>query len=394
MGRLWYAGIGSGKLSSNVYFSQVVNNRNRYGKCYQKYDPTSEFYSILLPDDGGVINIPEIGVINKLFALKTALLVFSSNGVWAISGSYGRAFAANDYQVKKFSSLGSSSPLSFVDYKGYPMWFGEDGIHTIYFDPQFETYEIRSLSDETIKTFFLDIPSTNRQYVKGSYNINDDVVLWVYNSDTTFTNTKRYKYNKVLCYSGRNQAFYPWSFDDVTSSVDIRGVSYIFDSNNTDRAVVKFPITVPNDASNDYLCYADDQSGLFYDWTTYANDVASDTDEIIDYSDTCYFITGYRPDGDTQRGVQSDYVFVFFENVDNSSCKMQGIYDYSSSSASGKQSSFQECYFTGRDNRDIVYRKLRVRGHGRCLQLKFKATGGQPFTMIGWSTLTSTQGDT
>jgi hypothetical protein len=121
-GRAWYAGVNSFELSTNIYYSQIVTNNLQYGKCYQANDPTSELNSSVLPTDGGVISIPEIGKIVKLHAYQSALLIFATNGVWVIQGSdYGASFEPTSYVVKHISSLGTQSPMSFIDIEGLPV---------------------------------------------------------------------------------------------------------------------------------------------------------------------------------------------------------------------------------------------------------------------------------
>jgi hypothetical protein len=121
--------------------------------------------------------------------------------------------------------------------------------------------------------------------------------------------------------------------------------------------------------------FAEVKSATLLDW--------SDEGTETDYDS--YFVTGYKLDGETQRFFQPNYVFVFLETEDNASCYVQGVYDYTTSSAEGKWSSRQQIYNENLTNRGVNFRRLKVRGKGRALQLRFESESQKPFTIIGWS---------
>src|SRR3990167_3123296 len=84
-GRVWYAGLVGAGFSSNIYFSQILDNSaSNAGKCYQQNDPTSEDLSDLLATDGGSIPIPEAGFVHAVFAMQSAIIVLANNGIWSI----------------------------------------------------------------------------------------------------------------------------------------------------------------------------------------------------------------------------------------------------------------------------------------------------------------------
>jgi hypothetical protein len=372
-GRVFYAGINDIGLNSSIFFTRIVEQNNQYQECYQTNDPTSQEFFDLLPDDGGVIKIPEIAIVKKLFAYQSSLIVLATNGVWRISGGQG-GFAANDYKVNKLSSIGFDAPLSVVDYKGLPIWWSEDGINTIQYDANYDSFAVVSLTDSTIKSFILDIPEFNRQYVKGAFDIHEDCIYWLYNSEADLEVREYYKYNAVLVMNGLSKAFYPWTIGDGTP--DVRGLCYVSDGARSVTPRIKYVTTVNQTGSEEDICFAEFKNTNYLDWETeYANDVDYDS----------YFITGYRLDAQGIRFFQSNYVWVFLEMETNASCFVQGIWDWTTSSSTGKWSTVQQVYSSSLVDRVLNWRRLKVRGKGKALQLKFYSETGKPFTITGWA---------
>ena len=385
-GRAWYAGIDSQQESGKIFFTQIIQEDSDYGKCYQENDPTSEQLADLLDNDGGVIRIPEIGKVEKLFPFQAQLIVYASNGIWAIKGG-SAGFKATDYAVRRLTNVGTFSPLSVVDVKGIPVWWGEDGIYTASYDPNFDSTTVQNLSEESIKTFFDAIPSLNRRYVKGTYDRLEDKVLWVYNSDSSLASTDYYIYNKVLNFDTKTTAFYPWTIGITgNNSPDVRGITYIQDGQRVDTAYIKFPITYTISATK-YLNFAEPADTGYKDWITYGASVTAHADDDVDYSS--YFVTGYEIDAELMKFAQANYVSIFLEQTADSSAFMRALWDFSNSSSSGKWSTAQQIYNSattkGRSYRSINHRRLKVRGKGKALQFRVYSETGKPFTIIGWA---------
>ncbi len=373
-GRVFYGGIATSALSNNIYFSQIIENVSQYGYCYQANDPTSEDFPDLLPDDGGFIKIPEMGTLKKLFSYQNALLAFATNGIWLISGSSGASFKADDYVVKKISSIGMNSPQSLCSIKGLPAWWGEDGIYTVTFDPNYDSFTPTSLTLTVIDSFYESIPLANKKYAKCVYDETAKIAYWVYNDDADL-NSDKYKYNSVLCLDGKSKAWYTWS---ISAGPIVRTVSYVKPADRSSDGKLKFLINPSFDgtvAFTSTYTFADVLDTNYVDWASTTSPVYYETG----------FTTGYRIDGQTQRFFQPLYVFVFLEAQDNASCFMQGVFDYTTSSAEGKWSTKQQIYNENLTNRGVNFRKLKVRGKGRALQLMFEGEPGKPFTIIGWS---------
>jgi uncharacterized protein with PQ loop repeat len=209
-GRAWFSGVTYQGYNNKIYFSQVIERDSQVGYCYQLNDPTSEVNSDLLASDGGVISINDAGTIIRMVVAGPSLLVFASNGIWSISGSEGIGFRANDYTVTKVSSTGSVSPFSMVDVQGALMWWNIDGIYMVTTEG---APEVRSLTDNTIRAFFNDIPASSIFFCKGAFNSLTRIVQWVYKSTGGSEVRDQQQYDRVLNYDTVTGAFYPWTIE-------------------------------------------------------------------------------------------------------------------------------------------------------------------------------------
>lgn len=228
-GRVFYAGVHFVKFGTNVYFSQIVERIGQVGECFQTQDPTDEDVPDLLPSDGGVIVIPELGEVVRLFPKGDSLFVFAVNGVWQITGSEGVGFKANDFSVAKITNTPALSALSFVDVDGNPVWWNRSGIWTLASGKDaVSTPQVTSLTDTTIKRFYDDIPDESKKWAKGAYNHQRKVIQWVYKNEAPVDETERFKYDRILNLNIMSGAFYPWSVPhhvtDDNDVVDLRGV--------------------------------------------------------------------------------------------------------------------------------------------------------------------------
>lgn len=225
-GRVFYAGTRSTKWGSRVYFSQILERPAQVSDCHQQQDPTSEDVPDLLPSDGGVIVIPELGDVVKLFPYGDALWVFATNGVWRIGGSDGSGFKANDYAVSKLTSTPGFGSHSFVETESGLLWWSRSGIWAIAPDQTGLNMQVVSLTDNSIKDFYDDIPDESKKYAKGAFNKQSKIVQWIYRSTAPTDITTKYSYDRILNLDTRTGAFYPWRPID-TSRLDTIALSGI-----------------------------------------------------------------------------------------------------------------------------------------------------------------------
>lgn len=366
-GRVWYAGTSAHDFNDKIYFSKIIEQESDYGRCYQVNDPTSEEISDLLPSDGGVISVPEIGNVIKLVPVGADLIVFASNGIWRISGSEGIGFRANDYSVSKVSSVPAISQSSFILVEGAPLFWNNDGIYTL-------TGEgVQPTTDKTIKTWYAALPTSSKFSAKGYYNPLEKTVYWLYRSTASTTTDDAYDYDRVLCLNTITGAFYPWSIGTGAGYPTVNGI-LVTQYAGVVGSTTKF-LTTKNTTGTTYaITFSEVRDATYLDWET--------PNTGLDYSS--HFTTGFRVPGEGLRQQFGNYINVFCNTAANSSLKLRAKWDYANSSSSGEWSSEQEVYVT-RAYRDTLRRRIKLRGRGIACQLSFRSATGKPFNVIGWS---------
>lgn len=388
-GRVWYTGVDASQVAtgdaayytwtSNIYFSQIVTDNTQFGLCYQQNDPTSETLFDLLPDDGGVIVIPEAGNIYKLFPIQNGMLVFAANGIWFITGSQGIGFTANDYTITKISGIESIASTSFVNVQGLPYFWNEEGVYTITPAQQGLGLSVDSITVSTILSFYNDIPLQSKKFVRGDYNPIDYVIQWIYRDTEETSVTDRYEFNKVLSYSTYNKAFFPYTLEGIPK---IHSVNYIVGpgGSTSPDPVFKYFTSYPVGGGYNFT-FSQEYDERLVDFFSY--DLAG-----ADYES--YFVTGYKLRGQGIKKFQPQYVQVYSRTNDApSSYRIQGIWNYANNRNSGKWSGIQK--ITNKfENFDVVFHRHKIRGSGFSLQFKILSNTGEPFDIIGWAVVDTT----
>jgi len=399
-GRVFYTGLKAGGDSSKIYFSQIVERREQYGQCYQVNDPTSEELFDLLPSDGGVIDIIEAGGILKMIPVLNTLVVFCSNGVWAITGSQGTGFTANDYSIHKISSVQNISHTSFVLVEGIPYWWNLEGIYTLKIDPQTNSFRAESVSDNTIRTFYLDIPSTSKETARGVYDQFDKKIQWIYKSESPISLADKYTFDRVLTLDLLAGAYFPWSVDTsdvkINSIVNVFGFSGeflendvvdgandVFDGANDVTtfstignpalfSVIKYFVSY-NDGA-DQISWAQNYQDSYLDWESFA--------EGLPYSS--FFRTGYVVRGEASRKFQQNYINIVSDGTTDSSYEITGQWDYAETGDTGRWSSSQ---IIKQESIGYSYKpyRVKIRGHGKAFQFQIDNNEQDAFNIIGWS---------
>lgn len=404
-GRMFYAGVPYGKFNSRIYFTQVVERDEQYGFCYQQNDPTAEDAFDLLPSDGGEIKVPEAGTIYKLFTVPGGMAVFAANGVWFITGSSSLGFTANDYTIQKISTIPVLNASSFVDIGGMPAWWNAEGIYALTGSEGGGLPQVQSLTDAKIKYFFDDIPLASKRFAKGIYDRLSKRVQWVYKSEDTSQTTNAYEYDRILNFNTLTGAFYPWTISSSTAKIHglvlgdvnsgVTAIDNVIDgsSNNvidgSSNQIIVFTtssistnpaikyITSSSSGSTYAFTFSDESSSNYLDWIQH-------TTTGVDYDS--YFITGYRTRGEAIRDQQSNWVRVHSRTLEEVSYYFQAIWDWALTGDTGRWSSRQ---YVVEDDTDysVRGRRLKVRGHGKTLQFMVTSVSGEPFDILGWTSM-------
>lgn len=439
-GRVFYAGVTSSITSADnnspsytgtIFFSRIVDGLDKLGQCHQEADPTSEHISDLIPTDGGTIDIPEASNIYKLIANQTSLVVVAKNGVWEITGPDG-VFAADDFSISQVTNVGAINADSVINAEGTIMYWGTGGIYVLSPNDVTGRLKATNLSETTIQTLYLDIPSIAKEYAIGNYDPASRKISWLYNdSDDYNGNTFKYKYNRELVFDVVLQAFYTntigeldtdspfisgympvgdFLLDDITELVVVDNDPVVV---NGENVVVTVEGRVSSASQTKYLIAApcigycitlgSYNENSFADWKT-ADGIGVDA--------PAFLITGYELFNDSQRSKYAPYITTHMRRTetgftddglgnltptDPSGCLMQAQWDFANSSASGKWGSQIQIYRLTRsympsgagDSFDyghtMITTKNRLRGTGRALSLRFDTEPTKDAHIYGWA---------
>lgn len=401
-GRVFYAGINAQGQNSKILFSQIIQSETQYGLCYQQNDPTSEKLFNLLATDGGVAIIPEIGNVIKMIPYQNSLLIFASNGVWALTGSQGTGlgFTASDYTVSKISEILTLSHTSFVNMEGVPLWWNLQGIYTM--AP--EGNSITSLTYSTIDSFFATVLPDSKRYARGVYDYENKVIRWLYRSTQANNVDERYVYDKILNFDRVTSSFYGWTVDNTkvqlnsittvvssggllieeqvvvgVNNVQVSGVNVVATvaDNPTVGYVVKYLVSFNDSGVQTTFAEHNENNTHYADWFTF--------DDIgVPY--TSYFITGFSVHGQAAKKFQRNYIYLYLVGDEAGTFKIRSRWDYATSGNTGRWGNNQ-IVTVDEDTYKYVTRRLKLRGQGLACQLYVENNGTEPFGIIGWATL-------
>lgn len=410
-GRLFYTGI-----DSKIYFSQILENNNEFGLLYSVNDPTAEDLNSLLDTDGGFIGIPDASNIKKLHVFGSSLLAFANNGVWRITGVDG-VFRATEYSVYKVTDSGLAQIKSFASgQNAVPFWWSNNGIHTIQVTDQGGLVEV-NLSRDTIQTFWNNIGDA-RNSVKSCYDALNDRVLWLYPNEGE---TSEFKVNNILFLDTTIGAFFPWKISDASGEtpyiedcvyidsasqeveftvVDDDGNTVVDNNNNT--IVATLPSIVSASTTLKFLTRDSSGSIVFSSFTS------------IDFTDwgsadySAYAESAYNFMGDLARQKNTPYITVLskvtetgwnavgngYTPIRNSSLKVSAYWDFKTTPSTEPQQAYRFKYPLIVSNpatfdypTTVISTRLKPRGRGKVIRLRFEGETGKDFNLLGWETL-------
>jgi hypothetical protein len=420
-GRIFYAGLESAKNSGVILFSRQIESLKELGDCFQINDPTSEDFSDLLDTDGGVIRIPDAVNIKYLYAFGANLFVFADNGVWSING-VDNVFRATEYSLRRVSYTGMLSAESFVEAEGVPFWWSKTGIHTLQFDEVSGQPSEQNISLPTIQTFWDNIGSNSRSLVKATYDRLNKKIYWGYpNANEPYVN----KINNFLILDIPLGAFYPWKVNDEASSTDyIMGLA-VYSGYGSDELVLDVVLSNGDDVvqgSDDVVStqFSDFATGdpavvlLIRDGATGKLTMGTFSDsDFLDWGTTnysSYAEAAYDFMGDLMLQKTAPYIIVYsrvteegwtntgsgYEPIHPSSLLVSAYWDFSTTSSSSPQQAYRYKTTPVVDPLDltdfgypetVISTRLKVRGRGRSMRMRFESEQGKDFVLLGYGVL-------
>lgn len=389
-GRIWYAGIEGSFVADNVYFSQIVTDKNKASRCHQEADPTSEEISDLLDNDGGVIAVAGMGRVARMYPSKGSLVIFSSNGVWEIRGDGESYFTATGYNTRKITSVPCRSPKSIIDIEGTLFFWAEDGIYAITENEVSGFLQADSLSDSVIKSFYQNISESCRRNAVGVYDYRERKIYWWYQEEPIGCGKFL---NKALVFDLSLGCFYKYTTAEGFSGLRIHGGATI---RNTSSGVpgAKY-ITLVN---NGYEFIELSKEHEFFDL---------EFDEI-----PAYLITGHATLDDIGVKKSARQIIMHFlrtetgfeedgngglQPVNPSGCKVRMAWDFTNDPVSNKWSPefqgyrYRQLYLpSGPDDTfntgyEVITTKTKLRGTGRAMSMHLRSEEGKDLVLLGWS---------
>jgi len=424
-GRIWYAGLAAGQNSGKILYSRIVETIKDtgdctvIGECYQQNDPTSEYFSDLLDTDGGVITIQGAENIRKLHVHNQYLYVFAENGVWIIGGTEDR-FSPGSYFVSKITNVGIFQESSFVAAEGVPFWWSKYGIHTFTFDETSGYPMEQNVSIGTIQRLWDGLDVNAKQRVTASYDPINKRIFWLYPENGESLHNK---YRKVLILDIPLGAFYPWLIGDNQNYVmglyffDGYGDALVdvFVKDSTGDNVVDSSLDEVTVTRANLLLGADTQlAALIFDSTSAKMTVGLFSSKTFyDWGNVnydSYFETGYDFGGDLMLKKTAPYIVVYcrsteegytgnesigYQAINPSSLTLKAYWDFKHNPSSSQQAYRPKPYTMvnttdlsdNNQDRSVVTTRLKVRGSGRSMRMRFESEEGKNFVFLGYGVI-------
>ena len=345
--------------------------------------------------------------------------MFADNGVWRISGVDGNLFKADDFSIYKITDFGLAFRGSFVGgQNAIPFWWSYNGIHTIQVTDQGGMTEVK-LSRDTIQTFWEDIGSEERAFVTSIYDAVDNKILWMY---PNVGEEVEYKLNNILFLDADLGAFYPWKVSDTTTdSPYIVGASF-FNGRGADEIVFNVVDTsgdyVQDSLGNDVVIYrtagVSKSSDIFFltkDGSGSLTFALLDSTSFLDWEEANYEAfaeSAYNFIGDLGRQKNSPYITTFMRQTETgftltdgiytalspSSLKVSAYWDFRKNPTSPPQEAYRHKQPIIPSDVDsfpspttVLSTRLKLRGRGKVVRLRFEGAEGKDFNLLGWETL-------
>lgn len=439
-GRVWYTGIPDAGFTGDVFFSQSLKDVSVAGRCYQENDPTAEDLNQLLATDGGRIHIADMGRVYWASQVGQDLILASNTGIYAISGSSGANFQADDFTVRKITDEGVIAKDAIIEAEGSLFWWAPGGIWNMTGSQITEELQVNRITRETIQTFYDEIGNGARAYARGFYDSFDKKIYWFYNDTVGYDSINfRFRYNRALVLDLTLGAFYTYTISDL--STDTPWVAAMTQKTPGSESIVTYNIVLGDDnivlggdnivqdvafetfadvklklltfvqnvdTSYSYT-FSEFKNTSFVDWQIWdtfkhlPTDVGENYDSILQ--------SGWNDFGDPIRVKNITHLTSFFNRTetgyeldgngevqysDPSGAFVQTRWEYTDIDV-GYWTTLEQAYrllrqYIPEDENDpfdfgyiVVQTKLRMRGQGHAFSIRYESEDGKDMQLIGFA---------
>jgi hypothetical protein len=439
-GRVWYSGIPDKEFVGDLYFSQQLTDVSNAGKCYQEQDPTAEDLNSLLATDGGEIHIADMGEVLWMDQVGQDLIVVSSTGIYAVSGSSGANFTAEDFTVRKITDEGAVGRDAVIEAEGSVFWWSEGGIWNMSGSQITEELQINRISKDTIQGLYEGISPASRAYSRGFYDGFNKRIYWFFNDTPGYDAINfRFRYNRALVLDLTLGAWYTYTISDLASNSpfivamtqkspgneSIVRYQIVQDNNNLIEGVgnnivediafeafadVKLKLltfVVNLDGTYSYT-FSEFKSRDFVDWLAWDQLRNNISNTGADYSSVIQ--TGWQDYADPLRNKYISHLTSFFNRTEDGYEDVGGVpvltnqsgafvqmrWDYTDLDV-GQWTKQEQAYrlhrqYVPQDAADpfdygytLIQTKLRMRGKGKAFSIRYESETGKDMQLIGFA---------
>lgn len=394
-GRVWYAGTETTRWGTTLFYSQVLLDVNRAGKCYQDADPTAEQTNSLIDSDGGTIRIPDMGKVLRLVPLSSMLIIVAENGIWSIrAGSDG--FTPLSYFLDRVTVVGCVSKRSVVEVEDTVIYAALDGIYQVAASK--EGVKAVNISEPTIDSYYTNITASDLAYSVSMYDYKEKTYRFFYGSQN--------RLDKCLNLRLKNGAWYPWSFDLGPAGLNATHfMTFPFYSpDSLQLEGTKFLMHANDGASSQQYAIMEKNDRAFQDFgeadiSAHMEMIGLTLDNPQHDKQVTYMTNYFEPTETKITSVAEDGTVTY--NYP-SSALLTPKWEWSTSAVTGKQGRqrqvyrFREVLADDDGNIDIgqnvVVSKGKLRGEGKAISLRYDTESGKDMRFIGVTLAVSMDG--
>ncbi len=411
-GRMWYFGTPHERLVDTVMFTPIIEGPQQYGLCYQQNDPTSDIFNVLLPTDGGTIRIAGLHGVKSATVLGGSIVICAQSGIWEIRGGSNAGFAADNYLVRKVVDAECTSIVGTARADSSLCVATKRGLFLVGYDTNSGLISAQNMSVARINSYWNEISDASLGTIRLDYDDAKKRLYVLISKDTTHTEDISYtvptnRYTEALVYDfriGEGGAYYKLSLP-LRLSGDaagyVGGIVTLDTSDNSGRnRKVKYVYVRTATGKQEEVAFCDTEHDGYVD--------ISEEEHVPFFRSA---VDGAVQDKHhVKRNLFCVYMFMArtetgYEEVDDeispinpSSVIIQGRWDWSDNSNSGKWSNPTQAYRPRaatynplvspadqpEDGYPVVVTKNKIRGSGRALSLYLRGEEGKDAHILGW----------